>query len=50
MRLASKGSASNLFREPSSDKGRHLGVAAAEAMVTALDVVERHGARDERQG
>ncbi len=40
----------DLFGEPSRDKSRHLGVAAPEAMVTALDVVEGHGARDERQG
>lgn len=48
--LPLRGARRDLFREPSSDKGRHLGVAAAQAMVTALDVVERHGARDARQG
>ncbi len=48
--LRLRGARRDLFREPSSDKGRHFGVAAAQAMVTALDVVEGHGARNEPQG
>jgi hypothetical protein len=47
---ALRGARRDLFREPFSDKGRHLGVAAAQAMVTALDVAHGHGARDARQG